>query len=124
MRSLILLFFFIFLSCKDNSQETTNATEQVVTKAHLFDASKWKIKKEDAYPYRSQMLDDLVYNVPLKGLTKEELLTVLGSADRIDGDYLFYTIAMDRVMGYPLNSTNLVIKIGADGKVAWRKIHK
>ncbi len=124
MRILILLFLFLSLSCKDNSQETTNATQQAVTKAHLFDASKWKIKKEDAYPYRSQMLDDLVYNVPLKGLAKEELLTLLGSADRTDGDYLFYTIEMDHVMGYPLNSTNLVIKIGVDGKVAWRKIHK
>ncbi len=124
MRILILFLLFLTISCKDNSQESTNLTEQTVAKEHLFDALKWKIKKEDAYPYRSQMLDDLVYNVPLKGLTKEELLTVLGPADRTDGDYLFYTIAMDHVMGYPLNSTNLVIKIGADGKVAWRKIHK
>lgn len=124
MRTLILLLLFTFLSCKDNSQETTNATQQTVTSEQLFETSKWKIKKEDTYPYRSQMLEDLVYNVPLKGLTKKELLTLLGPADRTDGDYLFYTVAMDHVMGYPLNSTNLVIKIGADGKVAWRKIHK
>ena len=124
MRIFITLILFLFISCKDNSQETTVATVQADAKEELFDASKWKIKEADAYPYRAQMLDDLVYNVPLKGLTKEEVLTLLGPADRTDGNYLFYSVDVNRLMGYPLNSTNLVILIGADGKVAWRKIHK
>ena len=76
------------------------------------------------YPYRNEMLKDLVYNVALKGSKKEEVIDLLGQPDRSDSSYLFYAIAQERIGFFPLHTKTLVIKLTKDSTVEWRKIHE
>jgi hypothetical protein len=101
-------------ACKDNAEE--NATK-------TFDKELWKAKDaEDNYSYRDEMLEDLVYKVQLKGLTKEEVITMLGEPDRTNGDYLYYEVLAKEVGAFPLHKKFLVIKLAKDNTVEWRKI--
>lgn len=74
------------------------------------------------YPYRKQMLDDLISNQQLKGLKKDSVFHLLGQPDRTDSNYLFYRISQKRIGFFPLQTRTLVIKFTND-TVEWRKIH-
>lgn len=76
------------------------------------------------YPYRDKMLKDLITNHLLRGVKKEELVNMLGQPGRSDSDYLFYTIAQERLGFFPLHTKSLVIKLTKDSTVEWRKIHE
>jgi len=89
-----------------------------------FDKTKWQAKENDTYPYRDQMLDDLIRNVTLKGLKKNELIDLLGQPTRTDAGYLFYTVAQPHLGIVPLSNKSLVIKLSRDSTVEWRKIHE
>ncbi|WP_136666916.1 hypothetical protein [Flavobacterium sp. H122] len=71
MKNIFLLFTFLVLSsCQINSQEK-------------FDKEKWLLKENNKYTYREKMLEDLVTNVQLKGLTKKELIDLLGRSENM-----------------------------------------
>lgn len=87
-----------------------------------FDKNKWATKKDADYPYRDRMLNDLITNIKLHGLKKEQVVSLLGEPNRADTFYLFYTIAQKRLGSFPLHTKTLVIKFGKDNMVEWRKI--
>jgi hypothetical protein len=89
-----------------------------------FDKTKWSTKTGDDYPYRNSMLNDLVYNIKLKGFKKDSVLNLLGAPNRVDSNYLFYNISRERINVLTLHSKTLVIKLDKDNTVAWRKIHE
>ena len=77
----LLLTFFIFTSCQINSQIK-------------FDKEKWLLKENNKYIYREEMLEDLVTNIQLKGLTRKQLIDLLGSSENMweTDKNLFYPI--------------------------------
>jgi outer membrane protein assembly factor BamE (lipoprotein component of BamABCDE complex) len=113
-RIFLLLFFLCFLACKNVKQ---NKDEQ-------FDRDKWATKNELDYPYRDQMIKDLIANQKLHGLKKDEVVHLLGEPDRTDNGHLFYLIKQDRLGYFPLHTKTLVIKLNRDSAVEWRKIHE
>lgn len=111
---MLACFVLSCLSCKDNKDENPKKT---------FDAVLWKVKDTDGnYSYRDEMLDDLVYKVTLKGLTKQEVITMLGEPDRTNEDYLYYEVLSKDVGAIPFSKKFLVIKLDKDNTVEWRKI--
>ncbi|MBR9920485.1 MAG: hypothetical protein GYB31_06570 [Bacteroidetes bacterium] len=103
---LIFIIPFFLLACNGEKE-----VDQLLT----FDSEKWQLKEGKDYPYRDQMLDDLVDSRLLKPMTKEEVLDVLGVPDRSDGLYLFYTVTQKRIGLFPLHTTTLVVKLSEDG---------
>lgn len=111
IKKLLLLLLLCCVACKRVSEEK-------------FDTVKWKTKHEMDYPYRNNMLNDLMAHYELHGLKLDELVALLGYPDRSDSGYLFYTIAQERWGFFPLHTKTLVIKLTRDSAVEWRKIHE
>lgn len=118
MKFIILLASFLpfLLSCNHNKQ--ADKTGQL-----KFDKTKWRTMEADAYPYRDDMLEDLINNVKLKGLKYDSARVLLGEPDRIDSGHLFYRIYQKRIGVFPLTTKTFVIKLATDSTVEWRKIH-
>jgi hypothetical protein len=89
-----------------------------------FDREKWLILEDSKYPYRDAMLHDLVFNQSLKGLTMKEVVHMLGEPNRMQEGHLYYTIHRDEIGKFTLHTRTLVLKLGADSTVEWRKIHE
>ena len=109
------------LSC-NNGKEKKNGSD--TTTAVKFDSTKWRTKTGDDYPYRDEMLKDLISNNKLKGWKKDSVLALLGQPNHTDSNYMFYRIAQQRLGFFPLHTKTLVIKLAADSTVEWRKIHE
>ncbi len=114
IKILLLFVLLCFFSCKTTTKDATPLK---------FDKIKWRAQVDNDYPYREQMLQDVIDNEPLKGLKKMDLIQLLGEPDRTDSSYLFYKIAQTRVGFFPLRTKTLVIKLTKDSMVEWRKIH-
>jgi hypothetical protein len=93
-------------------------------KEQKFDKTKWGIQRDEAYPYRDQMLNDLMTNYELHGIRKDSVVHLLGQPNRSDSGHLFYTIAQKRFGIFPLHTKTFVIKLTKDSTVEWRKIHE
>ncbi|HET8886827.1 MAG TPA: hypothetical protein VFM70_10800 [Salinimicrobium sp.] len=118
----IFLIFVIFTACTENPKEKSELnTEQ--TKI-VFNEDKWKTKDARDYPYRNEMLHDLMNNQNLRKLNRKEILNLLGDPDRIDNDCLFYRIEQKRLGFLPLHTKTMVIKFENDSTVHWVKIHE
>lgn len=90
----------------------------------VFDASKWKTKVGQDYPYRKEMLENLVYEQPIRELKRDSLLELLGKPDRMDGDYHFYQVEQKRLGLWPLHTRTMVVNFKQDSTVNWVKIHE
>ncbi len=121
LKILLLLLAICCLACnngkaKKEVSETTTAIE--------FDTTKWRTKDGDDYPYRDELLTYLITDNKLKGWKKDSVVALLGQPDKIDSNYLFYSIAQKRIGFFPMHTKTLVIKLAADSTVEWRKIHE
>ncbi len=109
------LSLFCLLSCKDNAAESPKRD---------FDTALWKTKDITGnYPFRDEMLEDLVYRIKLKGFPKEKVTKMLGEPDWTNKDYLYYEVFIkkeNRV--FPFQKRYLVLKLAKDNTVEWRKI--
>lgn len=114
-----LLLLTICLSCNNepSSNADTNTTEI------KFDQTKWMIKAGEDYPYRSQMLKDLMDSKRLKGLKNTEVLEILGDPSRRNENYMYYRVSQQRIGMFPLSTKTLVIELTADSMVNWVKVH-
>ncbi|WP_462254792.1 hypothetical protein [Ferruginibacter sp.] len=121
LNTLLLLLTIWCLSC--NNGKAKKAVSETTT-AIEFDTTKWRTKDGDDYPYRDELLTYLTTNNKLKGWKKDSVLAFLGQPDKIDSNYLFYSIAQKRLGFFPLHTKTLVIKLAADSTVEWRKIHQ
>jgi hypothetical protein len=63
----------------------------------VFDMKKWRTKDGADYPYRDQMLNNIVQNDTIRTLNKDEILNQLGAPDRANENYLYYMITQKRL---------------------------
>jgi hypothetical protein len=119
----LLIFLILFVSaCKDNRQKTTENPGKKQETA--FDETKWKTKEGQDYPFRDQMVYDLIGDENFRELKRDKILDLLGQPDRIDGNHLFYRITQRRIGFWPLHTKTLVIQLSEDSTINWMKIHE
>ncbi|THF51272.1 hypothetical protein E6C50_05735 [Flavobacterium supellecticarium] len=119
--------FVLVLTCQacQNTEKTNSIERQKETrKVMSFDKEKWAVKSDAAYAYRAMMLQDLIDSKRLKQLKKAAILELLGTPDRTDSLYLFYTILQKRALFFPLQTKSMVIKLKENDSVEWVKIHE
>ena len=93
-----------------------------------FNKSQWgKFDDSDggAYPYRDGMLNDLVKNHKLEGLTYQQLIDSLGAPEKFDNndDTVRYEISTEYESDIdPIYGKNLNITLGADSIVKSYKV--
>ncbi len=121
-----LWIFILFLSlqaCRDDAisekMMATNSADEIP-----FDHGKWITKEGNAYPYRSGMLNHVVYNDTIRSLNKDEILDFLGKPDREQDNHLYYLIERTSLGPWTLHTRTMVIKINPDNTVDWIKIHE
>lgn len=117
----IALILFIGCNASPEKPESDQPQDSV---AVLFDPVKWKIQKEEDFPYRKDMIDDLIASSRLKKLSKEEVMQLLGPPTRTDSSYLFYQVEQTRLFMWPLHTTTLVIKLSGDSTENQVMIHE
>jgi len=114
-RSIFFLLISVYLlSC--SSVETPNEIG--------FIKEKWMQKEGADYPFRSLMLNNVVYNDTIRQLNRNEILNLLGPPDRDNENHIYYLVAQTRLGLWPLHSRFLVIKFKEEDVVDWIKIHE
>ena len=116
-------FLILFISLSSFIYACNQKKETAVSTEVKFDKEKWLTKDGQAYPYRNDMLGNLIDSVTLKGIRYDSLINILGQPDRIDNGHLFYNIYRKEVVGFTLGTKTFVIKLNPDSTVEWRKIH-
>lgn len=114
----ILLWFCLVcfcVSCNNNKQPANTAK---------YEKAKWVIKEDKDYPYREDMLKDLMDHHDLHKAKSAAIFQLLGEPDRIDNNHLFYRVSQKRFGFLPLHTRTLVIKLRTDSTVEWVKIHQ
>ncbi len=115
MRQIIaLIFLLLALGCNHN-----------VVYKQKFDRSKWNLKDDMWYPDRNSMVDDLVKNHKLKGLTYKELTKLVGEPDRWESniDSPYYEIVTDFGSDIdPVYTKSLVVYLNKDSVITSLKI--
>lgn len=111
----ILVSIVLMFSCKEKREPQPNK----------FDKTKWLAKDGNDYPYRDLMLGDFISNFHITGIKSDSVLKLLGRPNRVDNGHFFYTVYQKYFpnTSWPMSTKTLVIKLGKDGKVEWRKIH-
>ena len=110
--------FFIFIllinfSCgKENVPQIT------------FDQTKWNTKEGKDYPYRNQMVDEVLYSDSLRTLRKDEIINHLGDPSYIRDDFFYFRIKETRLGAWILHTKTIVIKIPEGETVEWIKLHE
>ncbi|WP_157280270.1 hypothetical protein [Pedobacter borealis] len=99
-----LLICAIF-ACNSNTQKTT------------FDSKKWSKRDSMGYVFRDTMLKDLVGQRKIKGLTRDELIALLGKPENYNGrdKQLFYPIIQHYTP--PVRAKWFIVQLDVDNKV-------
>ena len=110
----VILFIICCIAC--------NTAEEEIA----FDQTKWLTKEGKDYPYRYQMLNDVVYNDTIRELNKVEILNLLGEPSyyRDDENYLHYMINQKRLFSWPLHTRVMIVKFKDEATIDWIKIHE
>lgn len=106
-------------ACSSPAKKTTAPTE---TK---FNKTQWAIQEDGQYPWREQMLQYLIDSVRLHGLNSAQVINLLGQPDYTNNGHLYYRVGLKTFPGipFPVGVRTLVIKLGKDSTVEWRKMH-
>ena len=120
----LALMLLCCISCKNQKEAKSELVDQGIKAEIQFDKSKWGTREGKDYPFRNQMLDDLVYNDTVRSLSKAEILDLLGEPDRRNDGYLYYMVDQKRIGSWPLRTKSLVIKLSDDSTIDWIKIHE
>lgn len=123
---LMLCLLVPCFACKPDLTEKTKHESDIVKSDSTFNPVKWKTKEGDDYPYRSEMLDDIVYNDTIRSLNRKEILDLLGEPSyyREDKNFLHYEIAQKRLGSWPLSTKVMIVKFLDDNTIDWIKIHE
>jgi len=124
IRFLIPLLLICCLACNTEKEEKSDLSDRGTVAEITFDKTRWRAKEGPDYPYRAQMLNDLVYNDTLRALNKDEILELLGEPNRSNEGHLYYMITQKRLGFWPLHTKTLVIKLSDDNSIDWIKIHE
>lgn len=104
----ILLYFFVILTFASCNQK--------------FDKTAWNIRKDFDYPNRALMVDDLLKNYKLKGITINQLFDLLGKTE-IQNNEAYYNIITDYGTDIdPVYTKNLEFTFNEKGRVEKFKI--
>lgn len=112
---LLLFFVPIFFACQNTSKPAPVEMS--------FDRDLWLTKEGQDYPFRAQMLKDVVYNDTIRMLKKKEILSLLGDPDREQDNHFYYTISQKRIDLWPIHTATMVIKFIDEETIEWIKIH-
>lgn len=118
MKFVILLICFLPFLCACNNDKDATANTYV-----KFDKTKWQLKVGEAYPYRDEMLKDLIDSINLKNISYDSLINILGQPDRVNEGHLYYNLSRKEIGVVTLGTKSFVIKLKPDSTVEWRKIH-
>ena len=127
MKKISLLLLLCLTACMEegNSERSGETmTEIKSVEDSVFDKTKWRTKEGEDYPFRDEMLHDLVYVQQLKGLKKDELIQLLGEPDRSNKGFLYYRVEQKKLGLWPIHTTTLVIELSEDSIVKTRRIHE
>ncbi len=124
IRTCLLVFFLFAGACTSEKKGKSDNTALQTAVDSTFQKEKWLIKEGGDYPYRAQMLNDIVYNDTIRTLLKDEIIALLGAPDRINEGHLYYLIDQRRLGSWTLHSKTLVIKLSAEETIDWIKIHE
>jgi len=121
---IIPLLLLCTSSCSTEEDQKSEVTDSVVATDVQFNKAKWRIKEGKTYPFRDQMLDDVVYNDTIRTLNKGDILELLGEPDKVVAGHLYYTVSQRRLGTWPLSTKTMVIKLTEHDSIEWIKIHK
>lgn len=124
IRTCILILFLWGWACTSEKKEKSDNAALETAVDSTFEKEKWLIKRGEDYPYRDQMLNDIVYNDTIRTLLKDEIIALLGAPDRINEGHLYYLIDQRRLGSWTLHSKTMVIKLSEEGTIDWIKIHE
>lgn len=124
IRTFIFLLFFSCLACHSEREEKSESEDPNTEFEITFDKTKWSLMDDKDYPYRDQMLNDVLYNDSIRTLIKYEILELLGEPDRSTDGYLYYMISQTRIGAWPLRTKTMVIRLSEDSSIDWIKIHE
>lgn len=113
-----LVLIAVAISCKNNQSD-----QEIQTEAIQIDAEKWSIKEGEDYPFRSLMVDDILYTDKIRKLEKEKILDILGEPNREQDNHLYYKISEKKMGPLTLSASFIVIKLTENGSVEWIKLH-
>jgi hypothetical protein len=129
----ILFCLVCCLACNKTSEEKIENADSEIKSENIdnnvnseteFDKTKWLAKDDHHYPYRNELLEELLSSHTLDSLKKDEIIDLLGEPIRIDNNHLFYTIAQKRLGFWPLHTKTLVIKLTEEESVEWIRVHE
>jgi len=124
-KRVFIVFLFVFcFACKSDREENVENKKRNQDREMVFDKEKWKIKEGKDYPYRDEMINDIVYNDTIRMLNKEQLLKLLGKPDYIKESHLYYRIIETRIGNWVIKTKTMVIKLIEDSSIEWIKIHE
>lgn len=100
-----VLFLCIFSACVTSAPKTA------------FDSQKWSKKVNTGYLFRDAMLKDLINYQKIKGLTRDELIALLGKPENYNGrdKQLFYPIIQHYTP--PVRAKWFIVQLDVDNKV-------
>jgi len=124
IRICLLLLFLGFLACNNTKEKKPDNKDNEIKEEVKFDKANWAIKEGRDYPYRNQMVNDILYNDTVRTLNKDEIIGLLGKPDRSNDGHLYYMITQKRLLTHPLHQKTLVIKFSNDSTINWIKIHQ
>ncbi len=108
MKHLIILGFFFFVSCEGRKLE--------------FDRSNWNTIVDGIYKYREQMVDDLIQNHLKKGMSRRELIELIGDPENIqmmENNTIGYIIMEDYSRDIdPVETKTLIIQFTNDSLIS------
>ncbi len=114
----LLVFLISLQACHQSKKDKAD------NPGMAFDKNKWSIKKDDDYPYRDSMLNDIIVTKLVKGLKPDKVIALLGEPERIDTNFMFYRISQERLGFWPIHTKTLVLEFGPDTTVKYNWIHQ
>ncbi|NNL01605.1 MAG: hypothetical protein HKP39_04960 [Eudoraea sp.] len=123
-KTFVIILFLCITACTSEKKENSDPAVNESSNAIAFEKEKWAVKEGEDYPFREQMLADIVYNDTVRTLNKDEILGLLGAPNRTNEGHLYYMIEETRLGSWTLHSKTLVIKIAEDSTIEWIKIHE
>jgi hypothetical protein len=119
----IICSLFLFACTSDSTNSDIFDIDESEVKI-LFNKEKWGTQQGFDYPYRSQMVEDVLYNDTIRDLSQDEILTLLGAPSKSTDGHLYYRISQKRLGAWPLSTRTLVFKFKEDQSVEWIKLHE
>ena len=125
---LFLLCALLLVPACGSNGDASSEEDQVAVEGKeqtlAFDAKKWQTMKEGKYLYRDAMLDDMIFHDSIRALSKVEIIELLGEPNRVNENYLYYTIDETRLLAWTMHTKTLVIKYSDADTLEWMKIHE